>query len=98
MQKTILEEQVTYEDGVRIHRQVIEQRTTKAEDMLELAQLYTTLGRLETQIELLSQKMILDIENQPTYEAQIKRVRQDQKTISDAIVIHNQYIAGFNKE
>lgn len=98
MQKTILEEQITYEDGLRVHRQVIEKRTTKAEDMLEVAQLHMTLGRLETQIEALSKKMMFDMENESTYKTQIARLQSDQKTISDAIEIHNGYIAGFNKE
>lgn len=98
MEKIILDEVVTYENGMRIHKQVIEKRTTKSEDMLEVAQLYSTLGRLEAQIEILNQKMSLDLENKSSYEAQIKRVQQDQKTISEAITIHNEYIAGFDKE
>lgn len=98
MQKTILDEQVTYENGIRIHRQVIEQRTTKAEDMLEVAQMHTTLGRLETQIESLTQRMKLDLQNELRYMEQIKRIQQDQKIIMEAINIHNQYIAGFDKE
>lgn len=98
MEKRILEEQITYEDGVRVHRQVIEKRTTKAEDMLEVAQLHMTLGRLETQIETLTQNLSVDAENELTYKAQIKRLKEDQKMISEAITIHNEYIAGFNKE
>lgn len=98
MEKIILDEVVTYENGIRVHKQVIEKRTTKSEDMLEVAQLYSTLGRLEAQIEILNQKMCLDLENKSSYEAQIKRVQQDQQTISEAITIHNDYIAGFDKE
>lgn len=98
MEKRILEEHITYENGMRVHKQVIEQRTTKAEDMLEVGQLHMTLGRLEAQIEAASQKMLYDVENEANYKAQIARLQQDQKTISDAIAIHNEFIAGFDKE
>lgn len=98
MEKRILEEQVTHENGFRIHRQVIEQRTTKAEDMLELGQLYMTLGRLETQLENLREKIVLDKQNEVAYKNQIETILADQDTIKKAIEIQNQYITGFNKE
>ncbi len=145
MEKRILEEQVTYESGLRVHRQVIERRTSKAEDMLEVAQLHNTLGRLEGQIEALKSKAQLDPEYEasytqqirrtskaedmlevaqlhntlgrlegqiealkskaqldPEYEAsytqQIKKLLSDQEVIRQAIEIHNQYIAGFDRE
>lgn len=98
MQKIILEEKISYENGMRVHTQLIEQRTTKSEDMLEVGQLHMTLGRLESQIESLIQKMAYDVENETAYKAQIERLQQDQMTITAAIAIHNEYIAGFDKE
>lgn len=98
MEKRILEEQVTYESGLRVHRQVIERRTSKAEDMLEVAQLHNTLGRLEGQIETLKSKVQLDPEYEASYTQQIKKLLADQEVIRQAIEIHNQYIEGFNRE
>lgn len=97
MEKKILEEKVTYEDGVRVHQQLIEKRTSKAEDMLEVAQLHNTLGRLEAQIENLTRKMQMDEAQSTSYLAQINRLESDQEVIRQAIEIHNQYIAGFDK-
>lgn len=98
MQKTILEEHITYEGDVRVHRQLIEKRVTKAEDMVELGQLYMTLGRLETQVEGYKERISLDPENRLTYEDQIQKVIMDQETIRKAIEIQNKYISGFNEE
>lgn len=97
MEKKILEEKVTYEDGVRVHQQLIEKRTSKAEDMLEVAQLHNTLGRLEAQIENLTRKMQMDEAQSTSYLAQINRLESNQEVIRQAIEIHNQYIAGFDK-
>ena len=88
---------MTYEDGVRVHQQLIEKRTSKAEDMLEVAQLHNTLGRLEAQIENLTRKMQMDEAQSTSYLAQINRLESDQEVIRQAIEIHNQYIAGFDK-
>lgn len=98
MEKRILEEQVTYESGLRVHRQVIERRTSKAEDMLEVAQLHNTLGRLEGQIEVLKRNRQADLEHEEKYTMQIKKLLADQEVIRQAIEIHNQYIAGFDRE